>query len=118
MKQILWMTAVGVLAFPELALANCIGTGAFRTCTDSSGNNYTINDFGSTTTMQGYNSRTGSTWSQNSTTMGNTTIHNGYSSDGGNWNMTQQRLGGTTITNGFDSDGNYFSQTCTAYGCN
>jgi hypothetical protein len=66
--------------------------------------------------MQGYNSQTGSTWQQNSTTMGNTTLHNGMT-NGNSWNMTDQRLGGTRFLNGTDSRGNSFSRTCNQFGC-
>ena len=44
--------------------------------------------------MNGTNSGTGSTWSQHSTTVGNTTIHEGQT-NGNEWNMTStaERLG-------------------------
>ena len=68
--------------------AGCFGSSNFQTCNDSSGNRYTINRFGNTTMMQGHNSRTGSSWSQNSNSFGNTTIHNGRDSNGNSWRST------------------------------
>ena len=86
--------------------AQCYGTGAYTSCYDySSGNSYSINRFGDYTYMNGWNSNTGSTWSQNSQTFGDTTYMNGYSSDGGYWSSTITPYG----TFGYDSDGNYFN---------
>jgi hypothetical protein len=42
--------------------AACLGTGSFSTCTDASGNHYTVNRFGNQTMMNGYNASTGYTW--------------------------------------------------------
>jgi hypothetical protein len=70
------------------ASANCIGTGSFRTCYDDSGNNYTVNRMGNSTYMNGYNSQTGSNWSQQTHTYGNTTLQSGQDSRGNNWNTT------------------------------
>ncbi len=68
--------------------------------------------------MDGYNSETGSSWSQDSYRMGNTTQTHGYDADGNSWNMQQQRLGNTTFYSGTDSDGNFFSGSCSQFGCN
>lgn len=38
--------------------------------------------------MQGHNSRTGSNWSQQSTTFGNSTMHSGQDANGDSWNST------------------------------
>jgi hypothetical protein len=70
------------------AHAGCFGSSSFQTCNDNSGNSYTINRFGNTTMMQGHNSRTGSNWSQQSTTFGNTTMHSGQDAAGDSWNST------------------------------
>ncbi|WP_457578810.1 hypothetical protein [Ensifer adhaerens] len=70
------------------AYAMCVGTNTFQSCTDNSGNNYTINRMGNTTMMQGNNYRTGSNWNQTSTTFGNTTFHNGVDKDGDSWSST------------------------------
>jgi hypothetical protein len=109
--------ALATILLAAPAYAQCYGTGNFRTCNDSAGNSYNIQQYGNTTYMQGNNARTGSNWSQNSTSFGNTTIHSGQASNGNSWSMTEQSYGGITSRSGTDSDGNYFSQTCTAYGC-
>ena len=70
------------------ANAGCIGGSSFQTCSDSSGNNYTVSRFGNTTIMNGSNYQTGSTWSQQSTTFGRTTIHNGIDKDGDSWSTS------------------------------
>jgi hypothetical protein len=67
--------------------------------------------------MDGHNANTGSSWSQNSTTFGNTTFHEGQT-NGQTWNMTDQRNGGLRSIYGTDSRGNSFSYTCTQFGCN
>jgi hypothetical protein len=60
------MRRIGFIAFLMTALmtggasAGCIGSGSFQTCNDNSGNSYTINRFGNSTTMNGYNAQTGS----------------------------------------------------------
>ena len=91
------------------ASAGCVGTGSFRTCTDASGNTYTTNQIGNTSYTTGRSMSTGSTWSQNSTTVGGTTFTNGVDADGNTWRATTNRVGGSTFTSGTDSDGNYFS---------
>ena len=109
---------IAISAFAAVtANANCYGTGAFRTCTDVSGNSYNVQRYGNTTNMQGYNAQTGSTWTQNSQTYGNTTHIQG-NSNGNSWNQTIQTLPGMTIQSGTDSRGNFFNRTCTAFGCN
>ena len=100
-----------------VAKASCFGSDSFQTCTDNSGNNYSVQRFGNQTYMNGSNSSTGSTWSQNSTTIGNTTFHNGTSADGGSWNGTSTRIGSTSFYNGTDSDGNSYIRTCNQFGC-
>jgi len=65
------MRLIGFTAFMTTFLmtsvenAECIGSGSFQTCNDDSGNSYTINRYGNSTTMNGYNAQTGSSWSQN-----------------------------------------------------
>jgi hypothetical protein len=65
------MRRIGFTAFMATFLmtsgenAGCIGSGSFQTCNDDSGNSYTINRYGNSTTMNGYNAQTGSSWSQN-----------------------------------------------------
>jgi hypothetical protein len=99
------------------ASATCIGSDAFSTCTDSYGNSYNVQRFGNQTFMNGYNAQTGNSWSQNSTTLGNTTFHNGTAGNGNSWNMTDQRMGNMRFLNGNDSQGNSFSHTCGPWGC-
>lgn len=106
-----------VLLSVGAAQATCYGTGAYRTCSDASGNSYNIQQYGNTTNMQGYNAQTGSNWTQNSQTYGNTTNIQG-NTNGNSWNQTITTMPGMTIQSGTDSRGNSFSRTCTAYGCN
>lgn len=114
MKKLAFLTAAA-LSFG--AQAQCFGTGSFRTCMDASGNSYTIQQFGNTTMMQGYNANTGSSWNQNSLNLGNTTIHNGTASNGQMWNGTTTNLGTMQIHQGIDSNGNPYSRTCGPLGC-
>jgi len=68
--------------------------------------------------MNGYNAETGSTWSQNSMTLGNSTYHRGVT-NGEPWNETETRYGnGHRSIYGTDSDGENFSYHCDPYsGC-
>jgi hypothetical protein len=104
-------------ALPSLVSANCIGSGSFYTCNDASGNSYTVQRYGNTTSVQGYNSQTGSTWSQDSHSYGNTTQTYGRSATGDSWNSTTIRTPGMSNTFGMDAQGNSFSSTCTSSGC-
>ena len=99
-----------------VSFANCVGTANFYTCNDLSGNSYSVNKFGNQTYMNGFNSNTGSQWSQNSSTFGNTTIING-SANGRQWNETIQTAPGITTYSGRDSHGNNFYRVCTTAGC-
>ncbi len=116
MKARIAVVAV-IAAFSMSAQAACYGSGAYQTCTDNSGNSYNVNRYGNTTSMYGSNPSTGSTWSQNSTTVGGTTYHNGTASNGNSWSGTTSTYGGVTTHQGIDSRGNSYSKTCTAYGC-
>lgn len=104
-----------ILTISSPVYANCIGTDAFKTCYDGTGNSYTVNKLGSSTYLDGYNAQTGSTWSQQSHTFGNTTQHTG-TTNGNNWNMTQTQNGFGQTFSGTDSDGNSFFKTCDTYG--
>lgn len=107
-----------VLAIAPLGVfAQCFGPANMQTCTDNSGNTYNIQRFGNQTMMQGYNPSTGSNWNQNSTTIGNTTFHNGTAADGGSWNGTSTRIGNSTFYNGTNSKGQPYSATCNQFGC-
>lgn len=102
-----------ILTFCIPASATCIGTSSFSTCSDTSGNRYNVQRFGNTTSMQGYNSNTGSSWSQRSTQIGNTTFNSGFSADGGAWNTTRQDFGNGNYTiSGSDSQGNSVYKSC------
>src|SRR3712207_6294730 len=109
--SMLVLAAVAVAGLPfGGANATCFGSGSLQTCSDSSGNSYTVQRFGNQTFMNGSNGQTGSTWSQQSTTLGNTTFHNGQT-NGNSWNMTDQRMGGGMRSlYGTDSSGNSFSR--------
>lgn len=112
------LCALGLAALSFSAQANCYGTGSYYTCNDASGNSYNVSKYGNSTQVNGYNSSTGSTWNQHSTTVGNTTFQNGNASNGNSWNQTIQSNGGVTNYSGSDSRGRSFNRTCTAYGCN
>ncbi|WP_157784533.1 hypothetical protein [Sinorhizobium fredii] len=86
MKLVIASLALSLIAAP--AYAACVGSGNFQSCFDNSGNSYSVTRMGNHTMMQGHNSETGSNWSQNSTTVGNTTFHNGIDKDGDSWSST------------------------------
>jgi hypothetical protein len=110
--------ATAVMLASASAHAACIGSGTLSTCYDNNGNTYTVQRLGDSTFVNGHNSNTGSSWSQNSQTVGNSTFTNGTDADGNAWNMQQQRVGNSTLYSGRDSDGNSFSGTCGVFGCN
>ncbi|GAB2798925.1 hypothetical protein GCM10027040_27350 [Halomonas shantousis] len=83
------VAAALAFALSGTAYAGCYGTGNYEHCYDSqSGNNYSIQHNGNTTRMRGYNSSTGSTWSETSHDYGSFTRHRGVSSDGEAWSST------------------------------
>lgn len=100
------------------ANAACYGSGAYRTCSDESGNTYNVQRYGNTTNVKGYNAQDGNHWNQSSQTFGNTTITNGTAANGSHWNSTTISSPGITQQFGTDSHGKSFSKTCTQYGCN
>src|SRR4051812_4196421 len=116
MRRIGFIASVAMILMIGAANAGCVGSGSFQTCNDASGNSYTVNRFGNTTTMNGHNAQTGSSWSQNSNTFGNTTTHSGTASNGNSWNSTETRTGNTRSIHGTDSQGNSFSKTCGPFG--
>ena len=83
----------------------------------NTGNSYNVTRYGKSSSMTGYNSRTGSAWSQNSTTYGNTTYQTGRSANGNSWNQTIQRGALGTTYSGTDSRGRSYSTTCGSLGC-
>ena len=100
------------------AQAGCIGSSTFSTCSDASGNSYTNSRIGNTTYTPGYNSNTGSNWSQNTNRIGDTSYTNGTSANGSSWNKSSRQIGSYTYHNGSDSDGNSFNYSCNQFGCN
>lgn len=96
--------------------ASCIGTDALKTCTDNSGNSYTVSRMGNATNVQGYSANGGS-WNQSTQAIGNTAYTHGTASNGASWNQTTQGNGmGGMTTYGTDSRGNSFHRTCDRYG--
>lgn len=88
MKFKLLSTIAFAAIAPLQALAACTGTGSSAYCWDDSGNTYNVQRLGNTTHVQGNNTSTGSSWSQNSQTIGSMTYHNGQAADGSAWNGT------------------------------
>lgn len=112
------MTAIALLVMISgAAHADCIGSGSLKTCYDDQGNTYDVQSLGNTTYVNGHNSRTGSSWSQESQHIGDNTYTTGRDADGNSWNSNAIRVGDSTFINGTDSDGNSFSQVCNEYGC-
>lgn len=99
------------------ANAACYGTGTYQTCTDGSGNSYSVNRIGSNTYMEGQNPGTGSRWSQETQRIGNQSFTTGRDADGNTWNSTTYRTPGGSTTYGTDSNGRSFSRTCNQFGC-
>jgi hypothetical protein len=114
MKKLLSLLALALVSVASQAA--CFGTGSMRTCSDNSGNNYTVQQLGNSTYMNGYNSSTGSRWSHNSQTFGNTTYING-NSNGRSWNQTIQSSPGFTTYSGTDTSGRHFNRVCSTFGC-
>ena len=113
-----FLLATVFVVFGSPAFAACVGTSNFYRCNDASGNQYTVNRMGNTTTVQGSNPNTGSQWNQTSNTFGNMTMTQGQT-NGRPWNETQTNLGnGFGIVNGTNSRGKPYSYNCAPYtGC-
>jgi hypothetical protein len=111
---------MGVFAITtSSAFAACVGTGTFSTCTDDSGNSYSVQRFGNMTNVQGMGAN-GQTWNQSSQTVGNQTFTNGTAANGNSWNENQLHLGnGNSSISGTNSSGQPYNYFCTrATGCN
>jgi hypothetical protein len=93
MRRVSYAAAVISILTVNVANGTCYETDTFQNCDDSFGSSYTIDRFGGTTIMTGDNAQTGSSRSQNSTTLGDTTFHIDRASGGNSWNSTDQRLG-------------------------
>lgn len=98
---------LAVASVPALASASCFGTANNYTCYDNStGNQYNVQKYGNNTYMSGSNSRTGTTWNQNTTRYGNSSSTWGSNSRGQSWNSYSTPYG----SSGTDSRGNtYFN---------
>lgn len=108
-----------LLALPFAAQAGCFGSGSFRSCTDASGNSYSINHLGNATLMSGYNASTGSSWNQTTNRIGNSSFTHGAAADGSSWNSTATDMGGGYRSiSGTDARGNAFHALCGPMGCN
>lgn len=92
------------LTFSASAAAQCVGTSAFKTCTDDAGNSVTVSRLGNSTLVNGSNARTGTTWSQQTMHGPAMSTTNGMDSNGRTWSATSSAAG----TTGTDSSGNSF----------
>lgn len=111
--------ALVLLFCPLMSWAGCYGSDSYQTCDDDSGNHYSVQRYGDTTTVHGNNYNTGSSWDQTSTRSGNQTYTNGHDADGNPWHSTTTDYGnGNYSVQGTDSQGNYFSRNCNQSGCN
>ncbi len=117
-KAVKKLIAAIFLLSSSAAYAQCIGSNAMSTCYDNNGNTYQVSRMGGMTTVHGRNSNTGSSWSQTSNTIGNSTYTNGRASNGQTWNETQTNMGGTRMIYGRNSQGQSYSHTCNQFGCN
>jgi hypothetical protein len=95
--------------------AQCIGSGAMKSCSDAYGNNYTVNKIGNTTFVNGSNAN--GNWSSTSIKMGNTVMQSGTDIDGNSWNQTIYSQPGGMSVFGTDSDGDSFGTVCDEFGC-
>ena len=102
---------------PLAATANCAGTPAFNVCLDASGNHTTTIRSGDSSHVSGGSIATGSTWSHETRSIGNTTFSEGRR-NGHGWTRTDIDLGGgARATYGADSRGGAFGSVCGRYGC-
>lgn len=110
--------SIAVLALASnTVMASCYGTGTYQTCTDDSGNTYSVNRLGNNTYMEGRNPQTGSTWSQETYRSGNTSNTYGRDANGNSWSSSTYKNGNSTTTYGTDSNGRSFTRTCNQFGC-
>jgi hypothetical protein len=117
-SNVVGVVTIFLASVTGVAQANCVGSAGLYTCTDSrTGNSYTTQQLGNQTYTTGNNSRTGSTWNQQSQQLGDTTYLQGKAANGNHWQGTVQNFGGTQFFNGTDSNGNQYSKTCNQFGC-
>lgn len=117
MKKILLTAGLVCASISAFAADNCFGTENMYTCNDyKTGNTYNVSKFGGNTQVQARNSRTGSTWSQNTQTYGDQSHTTGRDRDGNTWRHNTNQVGNTQYYNGNDSNGNYYNGNCNPYG--
>ncbi|MEM5449531.1 MULTISPECIES: hypothetical protein [Paraburkholderia] len=102
------------------AFAKCWGNDAFQNCVDESGNSYTVQRFGNTSTVNGYQQKLpGEAWEQTGASIGDTTFITGQAADGSTWTETITNYGnGTRTISGMDGKGLVYNKYCTVSGCN
>ena len=111
-KKLFLLVSIGLCVASACAYAECFGSEHFQNCWDDNGNSYEISRFGNTTEVSGYNSHTGSRWSETATTFGHTTNIEGRSSNGNRWHEDITNYGNTTTIEGRDSYGRSFNYNC------
>lgn len=109
------VVVVALTLGPGTASAQCVGTDSFYTCSDSSGNTYSVSKYGDTTSVTGSNPN-GSSWSQNTQSFGGSSYTNGTAADGSAWSSNTTNFASGTMTTGTDSRGNSFSSYCDNFG--
>ena len=116
--HILSSIALALTALAPLpAGANCAGTPGFSVCLDASGNHTTTIRAGGSSHVSGGSLATGSAWSHETRSIGNTTFSEGRN-NGRVWTRTDVDLGGgTRATYGDDSRHGAFGSVCGPYGC-
>lgn len=118
MNKFLLTVGIMLTSFSTYANSNCFGSDTMYTCNDyKTGNTYNVSKFGGSTQVQARNSRTGSTWSQNTQTYGNQSHTTGRDQNGNTWRHNTNQVGNTQYYNGSDSNGNYYNGSCGALGC-
>lgn len=116
MKKIILATAALLISFS--AFSQCIGTKEMSTCFDNNGNTYQVNRMGNSTYVQGHNSQTGTSWSQQTQTFGNQTTTTGRAANGQTWTQNRTDFGGGNYSvSGRNSQGQNYQQTCNQFGC-
>lgn len=106
------------LVFSGSVFAQCVGSDAFSTCTDQSGNTYQVQRYGNTTHVNG-TAANGVTWNQTTNTYGNQSHTTGTASNGNTWTENRTDYGnGNYNVQGTNSNGEYYSHNCNRFGCN
>lgn len=119
MKKLILFLIISATTLTTNANSNCFGSENLYTCTDpKTGNSHQISKLGNTTQVNSYNSRTGTTWSQNTQTYGNQSYTTGRDQHGNSWQHNTNQIGNSQYYNGNDSKGNSYSGNCNPYtGC-